>query len=796
MRPGSRLGVPAFLLAAPILFFHDVCLGGRVFLLRDLFTYFYPWRRFAADSLARGEIPLWNPYSYSGTPFLANMQSGLLYPPNVVFWLLDFPSAMRLFVIIQFALTAWVTYALMRAMSCRPASSLVSALGYAYGGWMLVHVEFPNKLGAAGWLPLILLGVVTWMRGRPALGLAAGSLGVALSITAGYPQTTFTIVGGAAVMWACLAAGSGARRGAAAAASAASLPAIVVLGCLLAAVQIVPVLEALSDSAYLGVHRSLAPALSPAHFADLIYPHVFGLPGYGRYWGGDLYQFWLGHFYVGQIVLVLAGVALATLPRTRPAAEGGMAEAQGRDRRWAILAGLVLLVLAGLFCMGHRTPLVGLCAAWIPGVSHFRWLPTTSILIAFSLCWLSAFGMEALLDALRQPRRGMAVAIWAPAAAAAVLMGLGALASPATAEAVARAAASWVILPEQETFLARGLEPLRVDMIRSAVLAGTLAAAWLAVRSGRLKQGVFAAIVPAVLLLDLKGAAAGINPAGDPSVYREVPPNVEKLRLRPDPHFRIYVPESTLGRDLTLYGSHDQERFRWAADTLLFNLNLPHGLFSASDGDPINTRRMADWRALVEQNRNADARLRMLALNNVAVLLWADETGSTKVVEIPVYLPRAYVAAGARRVAAGAALNAMLDKPWDPYREVLVEDDFRGELRPAGPPVPHTVTNLRYSNNDVILDVECAQPGYLVLADSNSPGWHAFVDAQPAPVFTANHLFRGIELPAGRHTVRFTYRPASVRKGAAGSLAGLALLVALVPLAARPSNARPAAGCC
>ena len=130
MSRAVRYGPAALLLAAPVLFFHEVCLAGRVFLLRDLFTYFYPWRRFAADSIARGEIPLWNPYSYSGTPFLANMQSGLLYPPNLPFWFLDFPAAMRLFVIIQFAVTAWLTYALMRALSCRPAPAFGAAASW------------------------------------------------------------------------------------------------------------------------------------------------------------------------------------------------------------------------------------------------------------------------------------------------------------------------------------------------------------------------------------------------------------------------------------------------------------------------------------------------------------------------------------------------------------------------------------------------------------------------------------------------------------------------------------------
>ena len=142
MTSWRRLATPALLLMAPVAFFADVCLRGRAFLLRDLFSWFFPWRDLARQSLAAGELPLWNPWSYMGTPFLANMQSGLLYPLNAVFWIASFPTAMRLFVVMQFALTALLMHALLRALGCRPAAALTGALGYAFSGWMLVHLEF------------------------------------------------------------------------------------------------------------------------------------------------------------------------------------------------------------------------------------------------------------------------------------------------------------------------------------------------------------------------------------------------------------------------------------------------------------------------------------------------------------------------------------------------------------------------------------------------------------------------------------------------------------------------------
>jgi len=39
----------------------------------DVAYQFVPWRHFAWESVRRGELPLWNPYSLAGTPFIASM---------------------------------------------------------------------------------------------------------------------------------------------------------------------------------------------------------------------------------------------------------------------------------------------------------------------------------------------------------------------------------------------------------------------------------------------------------------------------------------------------------------------------------------------------------------------------------------------------------------------------------------------------------------------------------------------------------------------------------------------------
>ena len=72
----AALGLLAFVLAlyARLLFTNRVLASG------DILHYFYPYRDYAAEAFRSGRIPLWNPFTFLGAPFLANPQAAVLYP--------------------------------------------------------------------------------------------------------------------------------------------------------------------------------------------------------------------------------------------------------------------------------------------------------------------------------------------------------------------------------------------------------------------------------------------------------------------------------------------------------------------------------------------------------------------------------------------------------------------------------------------------------------------------------------------------------------------------------------------
>jgi hypothetical protein len=95
----------------------------------------------------------------------------------------------------------------------------------------------------------------------------------------------------------------------------------------------------------------------------------------------------------------------------------------------------------------------------------------------------------------------------------------------------------------------------------------------------------------------------------------------------------------------------------------------------------------------------------------------------------------------------------------------------------------YRVTWIENSAERVVLEVETARPGLLVLRDTYYPGWSAEVDGRPATLWRADVLFRAVPLEAGTHTVTFRYRSLAFERGLllAAVAAGLTLALAAVP---------------
>jgi len=113
----------------------------------------------------------------------------------------------------------------------------------------------------------------------------------------------------------------------------------------------------------------------------------------------------------------------------------------------------------------------------------------------------------------------------------------------------------------------------------------------------------------------------------------------------------------------------------------------------------------------------------------------------------------------------------------DLRRHVLLEADPPDNDLPEPASIaegPGTATVAQYRSSHVEVRTHADGLRMLVLTDLYYPGWQAFVDGRPAPMYRANYAFRGVPVPGGDHVVQFEFRPLSFLIGA--TISGATLL--------------------
>ena len=105
------------------------------------------------------ELPLWNPYNFSGTPHLANFQSAVFSPFNLIFFLLPFSMSWSILIFLQPLLAASFLFFYLDNLKLNKKASFFGAISFAFSGFSIAWIQWGNILATAMWLPIILLSV-------------------------------------------------------------------------------------------------------------------------------------------------------------------------------------------------------------------------------------------------------------------------------------------------------------------------------------------------------------------------------------------------------------------------------------------------------------------------------------------------------------------------------------------------------------------------------------------------------------------------------------------------------------
>jgi hypothetical protein len=82
-----------------------------------------------------------------------------------------------------------------------------------------------------------------------------------------------------------------------------------------------------------------------------------------------------------------------------------------------------------------------------------------------------------------------------------------------------------------------------------------------------------------------------------------------------------------------------------------------------------------------------------------------------------------------------------------------------------------------YGSASLDLSIESRGSSFLVLSETNYPGWQAWLDGSPTPIYATDIAFRGVLIPTGAHRLRMQFHPAVLPVSLGISLATAILLV-------------------
>jgi hypothetical protein len=685
------------------------------------------------------EIPAWNPYTFSGSPLLANGIAGVFYPPNLLFLVLSPVFANNVTVLLSFCVAGSGCYVFARHLTGDRVAALVSAVTFAGSGFFFGHVVHQAVLASACWLPWALYGVERCRIEWSFCHVLIGSIAVALAGLAGQAQTFATIVLAVAVYGLVLVTRRSVRPAVAALV-------VVVIGTGLAAIQLVPTLSVLHDEDFrlsYGLARSYSFPLS--HLPLLLFPYLFGstsnvFPYQAAYRG--LWNLDELNGYVGAAALVFAAIA------TRLMRE---------DRRLVALVVLATLGLAlasaGAWPLGHLVYL-------LPLYGNFRDWGRYVLFTDLAVALLAGCGVAELRGApLARRRSGLRVAALVP-------VGLG------------LAAVGVRLIGPMRRFEVGGTSGWAALLVPVLAAAAGLGAAWSLVRSLRLA----AVIAVAVVLLDGIGAfggwKVGVTPTGEVTsvLSARATPSWGTAATSPGGLSRfLFVGNRTVYSTDSYPDVSDMQRLHSANGYVPLGL-LPRAYASALGGMDYEGN-VPDPAVLWSPNGHLLDLLRITAImfdpgytnptpDGQSDLSFAGTVaGGLLRYDHQPTLADAFVVGQIdtkSHVAVLAAING--DVPWNPSAEALVESTCK-ECPSGHPGSAGHVIDERWTDLQFHALVRATRPGMLVISQAWFPGWAATVNRHSVPVVRVDGLLQGVPVATGTERVTLTYRAPGLRLG-------------------------------
>jgi len=189
-----------------------------VFFCKPLFSdnYIFPWDfryvqlplvSFLAEELHRGNLPLWDSFTYCGNPIFANIQASFFHPLVLAGAFLSahtsldsLPMILEWVVALQICFAGIVAWHLFRDLGAGTPSAFAGAVIFQTGGYFVSQTEHIGAVMAVAWMPLAWLSVLRLSR-NPTWGwMAALAASLGMAVLGGFPQATMAVFVSTAVL--------------------------------------------------------------------------------------------------------------------------------------------------------------------------------------------------------------------------------------------------------------------------------------------------------------------------------------------------------------------------------------------------------------------------------------------------------------------------------------------------------------------------------------------------------------------------------------------------------------------
>lgn len=735
---------------------------------------FYPTLRYLGAALAQGELPLWNPYHFGGHPSAADPQSLLFTPTMLLFGWLAPEASMQLFdavVFAHFLPGALAFVPLFRRRGWHPAGAVVAAAIFMLGGSATARLQHTGIILSYGFFPLAL-----WLL-EEALDRRSYRYGVLFAVsgalmTVGRDQVAF-LCALALIAVAVHRIWSAERSLAYLRSRLGLLLTMGVVGGALLAVPVILTMQFLATSTRpsFGYGVAAMGSLPPPSLATILFGNVFGsLRWTYDYWGPDWHSLAEGTWTDRATNYLFVGTLPALFLLWHGIAGGRLF---AREFRFFLIFGACTI----FYALGRYAPGFVLIFDHMPGVNLYRRPADATFLINIALAFATGYLIHRyIIDGL--PRFGRET--------------LGRL------RALLPLAAAGLLIAAIVSALTFAVRAGQVPSAMTEIVTGLIVAAIGVAVLMRISEKAAWRAMAALALIVLTGgeligrhAASALNaePAERYAVFTQLPPEqlqglqILKRELA-EHHARGEYPRVEI---LGLRGP-------WQNASMVLEIEDIIGY---------NPLRLADYERAVGPGENAeDPNLRQFPATfrgykcKLANLLGLEYLVLDRPIEkLPRHFPRltgaeviygagrmwiyhlntasqrAYVAHVVSAIDSEAALAEEEMPEFNRETEALIDDDSMPLLKGRYPASPERIAAntprdevriVRYQRNSVVIDVNASEAGVLVLHDIFYPGWEATVNGERRPVLRANLLFRGVEIPAGRHRVEFHFRPLSL----------------------------------